>query len=52
MIHLLKDLMPTGFPPMLFQICNLIIVRLLLHITQGFIQALSDPGLPEVKTQS
>ena len=28
-IHLLKDLLPTGFPPMLFQIFNLNVVRLL-----------------------
>ena len=31
-IHLLKDLMPTGFPLMLFQIFNLNVVRLLLQI--------------------
>ena len=37
---------------MLSQIFNLIIVRLLLHITQGFIQGQSDPRLLEVKTQS
>ena len=29
-------LMPTGFPPMSFQIFNLNIVRLLLHITVIF----------------
>ena len=33
MIHLLKDLMLTGFPPMLFQIFNLNIDRLLRACT-------------------